>query len=130
MRLFYKICIDAPYDLILVFIKKGQGVINIIRIKTVRKDRFMIIEVLSYGSTFRCGIQKAPEDQEFCKAVNIILKFGKSLVGREEGVKAELFQDSFQKYMRKKSGMSHARRASFSYLCRIGFVSLFFFTVW
>ena len=35
MRLFYKICIDASYDLILVFIKKGQGVINIIRIETL-----------------------------------------------------------------------------------------------
>lgn len=95
MRLFYKICIDASYDLILVFIKKGQGVINIIRIKTVRKDRFMIIEVLSYGSTFRCGLQKAPKGEELCEAVNIILKFGESFVGREEGVKSELFQDSF-----------------------------------
>ncbi len=86
---------------------KGKGVIDIVRIK-VFKDGVIVVIILPCGSSLGGGMKQTSENQEFKKAVDIVLKLSKALIGSKKTHKAEFFEDPFQEEMGKEFGMAEA----------------------
>ena len=112
-RLFNKVCIDSSDNLVFVIRNERERIVNIIRIK-VFQDRLIIIIILTDSGTFGSRVQEPAKNQEFGKAIDIVLYFSKSLIGREEVAQAEFFQDPLQQKMAEKLRVAEAVRAAFT----------------
>ena len=103
--LFHQVGVDAPDDLIFMVCDKTESIINVVRVK-VTQDRFVVIPVLADGCTFRSRIEEASENEQFRKAIDIILQFRESFVGGEERIQTQFLQDPFHEDMGKELWMA------------------------
>lgn len=55
------------------------------------------------------------EKEQLCKAVDIVLQLCEAFIGREEGIKPQLFKDVFQEHMGEEPGMAETVRAALLY---------------